>query len=226
MALDQYKEIVGNVATIITIINFLVGSQVCYGFIKKKTTGDVSGLTFLVGVMMTFSWWSYGRIVSDSSITLVNGVGLILQTLYSICYYVYTSQRSDTTKKTILTVCFIMTLKYFIESYDPSIVQYRLGKISWNWKGVPSISSWRCAVRHHVSPVQLGPTGHHHGGGEDQEHPVPPLLPHTRHRPHDQLLDLLRSDHWRQVRDSSQHVRLCARLSPVVVIPRVTFSWQ
>ena len=129
MALDQYKEIVGNVATIITIINFLVGSQVCYGFFKKKTTGDVSGLTFLVGVMMTFSWWSYGRIVSDSSITLVNGVGLILQTLYSICYYVYTNQRADTTKKTILTVCFVMTLKYFIESYDPRIVQYRLGKI-------------------------------------------------------------------------------------------------
>lgn len=127
MGLEQYKELVGNTATVITILNFLVGSQVCYGFIKKKTTGDVSGLTFLVGVMMTFSWWSYGRIVSDGSITLVNGVGLVLQTLYSVVYYVYTNERAATTKKTLLTIGFILTLKVSIERFEPSLVQYRLG---------------------------------------------------------------------------------------------------
>ena len=130
MALEEYKELVGNTATIITILNFLVGSQVCYEFVKKKTTGDVSGLTFLVGVMMTFSWWSYGRIVADSSITLVNGVGLILQTLYSICYFSYSTERcGTTTTSTIFTVSFIVILNIIINSFDPAAVKSKLGII-------------------------------------------------------------------------------------------------
>ena len=129
MALEDYKELVGNTATVITIINFLVGSQVCYEFVKKKTTGDVSGLTFLVGVMMTFSWWSYGRMVEDSSITLVNGVGLFLQTLYSLCYFSYSSERcGTTTTSTIFAIAFIVILNISINSFEPAAVKSKLGK--------------------------------------------------------------------------------------------------
>lgn len=128
MALEDYKELVGNTATIITILNFLVGSQVCYEFVKKKTTGDVSGLTFLVGVMMTFSWWSYGRIVSDSSITLVNGVGLVLQTLYSVCYLSYSGERcGTTTTASIATLSFVIILNIIINSFEPAAVKSKLG---------------------------------------------------------------------------------------------------
>ena len=128
MALEEYKDLVGNTATLITILNFLVGSQVCYEFVKKKTTGDVSGLTFMVGVMMTFSWWSYGRIVSDSSITLVNGVGLILQTLYSACYLAYSAQRcGSTTTAALFTLTFILLLNISINSFQPAVVKSKLG---------------------------------------------------------------------------------------------------
>ena len=128
MALEEYKELVANTATLITILNFLVGSQVCYGFVKKKTTGDVSGLTFLVGVMMTFSWWSYGRITSDSSISLVNGVGLVLQTLYSACYLTYSPQRCGSTiTATIFTLSFILLLNISINSFEPAVVKSKLG---------------------------------------------------------------------------------------------------
>ena len=137
MALEEYKELVGLLATVITILNFLVGSQVCYQFVKKKTTGDVSGLTFLVGVMMTFSWWSYGRMVEDSSITLVNGVGLILQTLYSICYFSYSSERcGTTTTSTIFTITFILILNISINSFEPAAVKSKLGNINLSiWFG-------------------------------------------------------------------------------------------
>ena len=128
MALEDYKEFVGDTATFITIVNFLVGSQVCYEIVKKKTTGDVSGLTFLVGVMMTFSWWSYGRIVSDSSITLVNGVGLVLQSVYSVCYLTYSAERcGSTTTGSVFTVGFIILLNLTINSFEPAAVKSKLG---------------------------------------------------------------------------------------------------
>ena len=76
MELLLSKELVGNMATVVTIVNFLVGSQVCYEFVTKKSTGSASPVTFLVGVLMTFSWFSYGGLRGDHSIQLVNGVGL------------------------------------------------------------------------------------------------------------------------------------------------------
>ena len=76
MELLLSKELVGNMATVVTIGNFLVGSQVCYEFVTKKSTGSASPVTFLVGVLMTFSWFSYGGLRGDHSIQLVNGVGL------------------------------------------------------------------------------------------------------------------------------------------------------
>ena len=76
MQLLLYKDLVGSTATVVTIVNFLVGSQVCYKFVIKKSTGSASPVTFLVGVMMTFAWFSYGVLRDDHSIQLVNGVGL------------------------------------------------------------------------------------------------------------------------------------------------------
>ena len=74
--LEDYKTQISSIATVVTIVNFLTGSQVCYEFYRKKSTGSSSNASFLVGVMMTFSWWSYGVLRSDPSIQLVNGVGL------------------------------------------------------------------------------------------------------------------------------------------------------
>ena len=76
MELLLYKDLVGNTATVVTIVNFLVGSQVCYEFVIKKSTGSASPVTFLVGVLMTYAWFSYGVLRDDHSIQLVNGVGL------------------------------------------------------------------------------------------------------------------------------------------------------
>ena len=73
---EAYKDLVANIATLVTVVNFLVGSQVCYKFFQTKTTGNVSCTPFLVGVMMTFSWYSYGALRADQSIQLVNGIGL------------------------------------------------------------------------------------------------------------------------------------------------------
>ena len=73
---EDFKDLVSNIATVVTIVNFLTGSQVCYEFYKKGNTGAASCASFLVGVMMTFSWYSYGVLRSDHSIWLVNGIGL------------------------------------------------------------------------------------------------------------------------------------------------------
>lgn len=128
MPLEEWKDIVGNSATITTIIQFLVGSQVCAVFYKNKTTGETSGLTFLVGVVMTFAWYSYGRLIEDPSIQLVNAVGLILQILYCFCFYTFTPNKFDTGRRMVLTVLFVTLVQLYIQ-YEDDIpaAQLRLG---------------------------------------------------------------------------------------------------
>ena len=66
MALEDWKDVVGNAATICTIVQFLVGAQVkilllrfffcslipstqvCLGYYRAKSTGESSIMTFLV----------------------------------------------------------------------------------------------------------------------------------------------------------------------------------
>ena len=91
-----YKQLVANVATLITVLNFLVGSaQVscdwwilriltsdwsaqCREFYQQQSTGSASPASYLVGVMMTFSWYSYG-ILRNSGASL-----RVLSTLYFV----------------------------------------------------------------------------------------------------------------------------------------------
>ena len=87
--MPDWKTIVGTSATISLTIQFLVGIQVCAQFYQKKTTGNTSGLTFLVGVVMTFIWFSYGSLIEDVSIQVVNLVGLVLQVVYSLVFQAY-----------------------------------------------------------------------------------------------------------------------------------------
>ena len=93
MSLEDWKDVVGNGATVSTIVMFLVGIQVCLGFWRQKTTGESSCLTFLMGVAMTFVWASYGRLVGDSKLEFVNGTGLVLQTIYTFVFYGYASSK-------------------------------------------------------------------------------------------------------------------------------------
>ena len=49
MALEDYKVVVGTVATIVTIIQFLSGIDICKQIRNQGTTGDISGLPLAMG---------------------------------------------------------------------------------------------------------------------------------------------------------------------------------
>jgi len=130
MSLEEWKGTVGNLATVATIIQFLVGIQVCSGFYRKKTTGETSCLTFLVGVVMTFVWFNYGKLVFDETLQTVNGTGLVLQTLYTFCFYSYSPAKIQTGKKIFITVLIVSFVQLYINSeQNLETAQLRIGLI-------------------------------------------------------------------------------------------------
>ncbi|KAK7060073.1 hypothetical protein SK128_024248 [Halocaridina rubra] len=89
MVLEDYKDLVATVATIVTIVQFLSGIEICFKIAKQGTTGDISGFPFVGGVFSTTMWLTYGWILKDSSMTVTNGVGLFLQVTYLLTYIRY-----------------------------------------------------------------------------------------------------------------------------------------
>ena len=123
MYLAELKTVVGTSATICLIIQFLTGIQVCAQFYMKKTTGDTSGLTFLAGVVMTYIWYSYGVLIQDLSIQLVNG-----EVVYSFCYLAYSPAKCDMSRRMVVTLIFMLTVQtYIILEEDIPTAQLRVG---------------------------------------------------------------------------------------------------
>ena len=85
-------------------------------------------MTFIVGVVMTFVWASYARLVGDSNIFTVNITGLVLQTCYCFVYYSFSTAKVQTGKKIFLTfLLLILVQTYIVNEEDAETAQYRIG---------------------------------------------------------------------------------------------------
>lgn len=129
MPLEEWKGFVSTTATVSTICQFLVGIQVCREFVKKKSTGESSCMTFIAGVVMTFVWFNYGALISDETLQLVNGTGLILQTCYALCFYYFTAGKTKLTKQLFMTFCFLCFVSWYINGAgsDKESTIYNIG---------------------------------------------------------------------------------------------------
>ncbi|KAG0694450.1 Sugar transporter SWEET1 [Chionoecetes opilio] len=87
MTLQDYKDIIATIATIVTIIQFLSGTDICRKIIRQGSTGDISGFPFVGGLFSTSTWLTYSLLLWDASMSITNAVGLTLQVIY-LCTYV------------------------------------------------------------------------------------------------------------------------------------------
>merc|ERR1719369_2268208 len=82
---------------------------------------------------MTFAWFTYGRLIpghpgGDHSIQLVNIVGLVLQSLYCICFYIFTPDKLETGKRIVITIILVTLVQLYTQFEDDlPTAQLRLG---------------------------------------------------------------------------------------------------
>lgn len=100
-------SIVGNVATVCTILSGLSGLPICWEFIQKGSTLNASILPFLAGMVCTNLWFQYSIILSDSMLMTVNVITWLLQTMYVLCYSIITSNKKTTLKMLGIAVSFL-----------------------------------------------------------------------------------------------------------------------
>ncbi|XP_055602390.1 sugar transporter SWEET1 isoform X9 [Uranotaenia lowii] len=62
-------------ATISTVLQFLTGLLICRKYIRKKSTGDTSGLPFISGFLSCSLWLKYGLLSHEHTVIFVNIIG-------------------------------------------------------------------------------------------------------------------------------------------------------
>lgn len=53
--LRDHKDLIASTATVVTILQFLSGIDICRKIVKQGSTGDISGFPFVGGVFSTRS---------------------------------------------------------------------------------------------------------------------------------------------------------------------------
>ncbi|KAK9501390.1 hypothetical protein O3M35_012125 [Rhynocoris fuscipes] len=118
MVFEDFKQVLVTCASICQFLQFMSGILVCEKFMKKGTSNDVSPFPFVCGVTSCVLWATYGYLINDSAIIVVNVFGAILMFFYTIAYYLYAPRKGPVLKQLLLITSVIVTVQIYIHSLD------------------------------------------------------------------------------------------------------------
>ena len=124
------KDSVSTAATVVTIMQFLTGTAICREFIRKGHTGEVSSLPLVVGALNGLNWLRYGLLIEDNALVLVNFVGAVLYSLYTTCFYVYTSRKLAIQVQVVSAASLFGTILVYIRMVDHDYAVNTMGVVA------------------------------------------------------------------------------------------------
>uniref|UniRef100_A0A915CWV6 Sugar transporter SWEET1 n=1 Tax=Ditylenchus dipsaci TaxID=166011 RepID=A0A915CWV6_9BILA len=103
-------------ATLSTIGLFLCGIQICSRIRQRGTTEGTAVAPFLVTSISCICWLGYGVLKEDFTVIFVNGVGLLVQSIYLVYYYSKTRLRNRLNKLITLELAVGIWTFWFVRS--------------------------------------------------------------------------------------------------------------
>ncbi|ERL94201.1 hypothetical protein D910_11482 [Dendroctonus ponderosae] len=129
-SLQPYKELVGSVASYVTIAQFFSGAFVCKDIYKKGSTQGCSPMPFIGGVTIAILMLKYGLLVNDSAMITVNVAAIFLNSIYSLFFYKYAADKYEEVLKPVAYG--VATLAVFLgyaQLENPENLEYRFGLV-------------------------------------------------------------------------------------------------
>ncbi|EDV27192.1 Sugar transporter SWEET1 [Trichoplax sp. H2] len=112
-------------ATLSTIGLYLTGIQTCNKIFKNGSSSNVPYFPILACLTSCTLWLKYGMLLQDKALTIVNVIGVVLESIYAVIYYVHLSNKSSINRMTLYAGAFILSVlayvKYGISSYDVAL---------------------------------------------------------------------------------------------------------
>ncbi|VDL85204.1 unnamed protein product [Nippostrongylus brasiliensis] len=120
MDLQLILQILSCCAIVTTIALFLCGIPICIEIMRRKTTKDISGVPFLMGLLGGSFWLRYGFLKEDSTMIIVNVVAVSLFFIYCLFYMAFSNPRCMFATKFALVASLIGAMCAWVQ-YRPNI---------------------------------------------------------------------------------------------------------
>ncbi|XP_022907758.1 sugar transporter SWEET1 [Onthophagus taurus] len=91
--LENLQSVLSVTVSVSTILQFLSGVLVCKKIVERKSSGDISPVSFICGHLSTSLWLRYGFLIDNFSVIFVNSIGCLLFLSYTIIYGYYTIKK-------------------------------------------------------------------------------------------------------------------------------------
>lgn len=127
--LQPYKEIVGNVAAIVTVGQMFSGVFICLDIYKQGGTRNIGIMPFLGGIVMSVLNLKFGYILRDDKMIQVNLAGLALNILYTMVYFQYSHEKVKVWAQIGASGALSAALIAYAQMEDPALVETRFGTI-------------------------------------------------------------------------------------------------
>uniref|UniRef100_F1L291 Sugar transporter SWEET1 n=1 Tax=Ascaris suum TaxID=6253 RepID=F1L291_ASCSU len=109
-------------ATISTITLFFCGIPICVNIYKRRSTKDISGAPFLMGVLGASYWLRYGLLKMDFAMITVNVTAVSLMASYLIFYFFFTKPKLMISLEISAVLFMISIMAFLVQIYGHSII--------------------------------------------------------------------------------------------------------
>jgi solute carrier family 50 protein (sugar transporter) len=128
--LQPYKDVIGRVASFLTIAQFFSGVFICRDIQKKGNTRDVSSVPFVGGIMVGLAMLKYGLLLQDDVMLVVNVTAIVLNAIYCAFYYLYSADKwNELFKPLSVSMGLVAVLWGYCAWEDPTLLEFRYGLI-------------------------------------------------------------------------------------------------
>ncbi|XP_026742847.1 sugar transporter SWEET1 [Trichoplusia ni] len=127
--LQPYKDLVGNIAAIVTVGQMFSGSFICWDIYKQKSTAGIGIMPFLGGIVMGVLNLKFGFILRDDTMIQVNFIGLAINVVYLVIFFHYSHEKVKVWAQMGLAGALSAALIGYAEMEDPALVENRFGSI-------------------------------------------------------------------------------------------------
>ncbi|XP_055640917.1 sugar transporter SWEET1-like [Toxorhynchites rutilus septentrionalis] len=129
--LQPYKELVGNVAGVVTVLQMFSGCFVCNDIRKKGTSDGFSPMPFIGGCSLTVLFLTHALLMGDPAMIKANVVGLAISATYAGIFLLFTPKRNRIGFWRQVAMCGVLTasLLLYAKLEDPTLVEDRFGMI-------------------------------------------------------------------------------------------------
>ncbi|XP_053697099.1 sugar transporter SWEET1-like [Sabethes cyaneus] len=124
-----FRDVIGNVAGILTVAQFLSGCFACNQIRLKGTSEGFSPLQFVLGGALTALQLKYSQLLGVKTMILTSAYSFAICVVYSVWFFVYTpsSKRGAFWKLVLQTVAVLSAVLLYAGLESPDKIRYRFG---------------------------------------------------------------------------------------------------